>query len=427
MYVTCIYITMSIRYIDVLPSNISSTANAGYSQGSPLIQFTIGRQEAFLLGSTVRLNGTFKRTGANQADAQWEPSLGIYNVLEQLVISSNQTNQTIEHIRNYNRFLSSYVKATSSKDDLLGHMNMSSMTTTQETQCLEYATTAFDFSIPLPSGLLLGRNPIPLSSNWGVKGLNITLHMAPDSNVFFSTVTGKTAVDTVYQLSNVSLTAEVQVPQPDQLSRLMNQSSNSFEYNSISSYYAVINNNYATINLNLGLRRVLAVFANFVTSSHVNNYAENGLATYDIREAGDTNDAVITELIFTKGGARFPLEYDITSVQRDYPGNTSGDGQLLRSFMNAIKPFAQLERTTIDATNSTSIKYIEPIEQGPPPFFGVGIAYDTISNQGVDFSSEPFSMIIKSGLSTDNPTSVYLFAHSKQTVLMASDGIQVLS
>ena len=248
---------MSLRYIDVLPSNISTTANAGYSQGSPLVQFVIGAQDAFLLGSTIRLNGHYEIDGSNSANAQWEPSLGIYNVLEQLIIASNKTNQTIEHIRNYNRFLSSYTKVTSSEADLLGHMNMTSLTTTTETQCLKFDGTAFDFSIPLPCGLFLGRNPIPLAAQWGTKGLNITLHLAPDSNVFFST-SGYTGNNSVYKLKNLHLTAEVQVPPPDQLSKLMNQTANSFEYNSISSYYAVINNSYATINLNLGLRRVLA-------------------------------------------------------------------------------------------------------------------------------------------------------------------------
>jgi hypothetical protein len=417
---------MSLRYIDVLPSNISTTANAGYSQGSPLVQFVIGAQDAFLLGSTIRLNGHYEIDGSNSANAQWEPSLGIYNVLEQLIIASNKTNQTIEHIRNYNRFLSSYTKVTSSEADLLGHMNMTSLTTTTETQCLKFDGTAFDFSIPLPCGLFLGRNPIPLAAQWGTKGLNITLHLAPDSNVFFST-SGYTANNSVYKLKNLHLTAEVQVPPPDQLSKLMNQTANSFEYNSISSYYAVINNSYATINLNLGLRRVLAVFANFVTSSHINNYTQNGMATYDIRQLSDSNEAVVTEVIFTKGGVRFPLQYDIASVQRDDPSVTSGDGQLLRNFVNAIKPFASLERTTIDSTNSHRINKIRATKKGPQPVFGVGIAYDTISNQGIDFSSEPFSMIIKSGLTTDNPTSAFVFAHSKESLLMSGDGIQVLS
>ena len=35
--------------------------------------------------------------------------LGVYSVLDQLVISSAKTSQTIEHIRNYNRFLSTYI------------------------------------------------------------------------------------------------------------------------------------------------------------------------------------------------------------------------------------------------------------------------------------------------------------------------------
>ena len=40
---------------------------------------------------------------------------------------------------------------------------------------------------------------------------------------------------------------------------------------------------------------------------------------------------------------------------------------------------------------------------------------------------QPFSMINKSGLNSENPTSTYVFAHSKQTVPIAPDGIQVLS
>ena len=85
---------MSLRYIDILPSNISSTSEAGYSKGTPLIQFSIGAQENFLIGSTIRLNGSFSRRGTNTNKSMFEPSLGVYNILDQLVISSNKTNQT---------------------------------------------------------------------------------------------------------------------------------------------------------------------------------------------------------------------------------------------------------------------------------------------------------------------------------------------
>ena len=42
------------------------------------------------------------------------------------------------------------------------------------------------FCCPLVCGLLNGTAPIPLSNAWGVGGLDISIHLAPDSNVFFS-------------------------------------------------------------------------------------------------------------------------------------------------------------------------------------------------------------------------------------------------
>ena len=409
---------MSLRYIDILPSNISSTSEAGYSKGTPLIQFSIGAQENFLIGSTIRLNGSFSRRGTNTNKSMFEPSLGVYNILDQLVISSNKTNQTIEHIRNYNRFLASYIPATSSKDDLVGHMGVNALTGLSFSK--QNNNQAVDFSIPLPSGVLLGRNPIPLSDTWGVKGLNITLHTSADSNVFFNnSVAAEDVSGVTYILTNLSLTGEIRVPAPDELSRLMKQSANSFEYNSISSYYSVINNSHATINLNLGLKRVLSVFANFITASNINNYSANSLETLNLRESGGSN-VNITEVVFTKGGMRFPLDYDIASVQRDYTSNDSGDGQLMRNYLNAISPFAKLDRTLMSNLNTTQLS------ANSQPHYGVGIAYDTISNQGVDFSSEQFAMVIKSTLSENN-IAAFIFAHAKNTILMTSQGIQVLS
>jgi hypothetical protein len=48
------------EYIDVVPSNGSGTAS--YKDGNPIINFIIGAQNRFLLGSTIRLNGKFTRT-----------------------------------------------------------------------------------------------------------------------------------------------------------------------------------------------------------------------------------------------------------------------------------------------------------------------------------------------------------------------------
>jgi hypothetical protein len=45
------------EYIDVSPSN--GTGTASYKDGNPIVNFVIGAQERFLLGSTIRLNGKF--------------------------------------------------------------------------------------------------------------------------------------------------------------------------------------------------------------------------------------------------------------------------------------------------------------------------------------------------------------------------------
>lgn len=408
---------MSNRYIEILPSNISSTDTAGYSSGTPLIQFNIGSQDTFLIGSTLRLNGAFTRKGGGVSDSCVDPALGVYSIIDQLLISSNKTNQTIEHIRNYNRFLASYIPATTSENDLNGHMNMSSLSSLSYTH--QNSDESLEFSIPLPCGVLLGRNPIPLSDTWGIKGLNLTINLAPDSNVFFS-VGGSDVSGVTYELDNLKITAEVQQPPPDQLATLMKQTANSFEYNSISSYYAVVNNNHATVNINLGLKRVLSVFCNFITASNINNFSANGMETLDIRQDND-KDAPLTDVVFTKGGVRFPLDYDIVTVQRDDSNNDSADGQIIRNFLNSVRPFSKLDRTLYSNITSSQLK------AKSSSLYGVGVAYDTISNQGVDFSADQFAMVLQSMLNSNNPTAAFIFAHAKNTCLISPQGIQVLS
>ena len=97
------------EYIDVVPSNGSGTAS--YKDGNPIVNFIIGAQDRFLLGSTIRLNGKF--TAYNSADdtgaalkvatptLAMEPRLGVFSVIDSLAISSAQTSQTIEHIKHY--------------------------------------------------------------------------------------------------------------------------------------------------------------------------------------------------------------------------------------------------------------------------------------------------------------------------------------
>ena len=174
------------EYIDVVPSN--GTGTASYKDGNPIVNFVIGAQENSLLGSTIRLNGKFTAynskgeigfadgvTGSdvmktNTPNLAMDSRLGVFSVIDSLSISSHQTSQTIEHIKHYPRMLASYIPATSSKQDLAGHMSISAITAANADMGKKtLVQQAFnEFSIPLPCGFFLGQNPIPLSGKNGV-------------------------------------------------------------------------------------------------------------------------------------------------------------------------------------------------------------------------------------------------------------------
>ena len=59
--------------------------------------------------------------------------------------------------------------------------------------------------------------------------------------------------------------------------------------------------------------------------------------------------------------------------------------------------------------------------------YSVGIAYDGISDQGVDFSNTQWGMNMTTDLDTNNPHAVYVFVHAKSTLAFNSSGLQVMS
>ena len=58
--------------------------------------------------------------------------------------------------------------------------------------------------------------------------------------------------------------------------------------------------------------------------------------------------------------------------------------------------------------------------------FGIGVRYDSLSDQGADFSSEQIGLIIESALQDATPNSVYLFCLSRQIITFGAGGINVI-
>jgi hypothetical protein len=443
----------SRQNIQVTPSNHTSTGKISYKDGNPLIQFIIGEQSRLLVGGSVRLVGNFKVFKADGVLAgtnlRMSEQLGLYSLIDSLTIKSQATHQVIEEIRHYPRMMGSYLPVTSSAQDNAGHLTETALTSinyvNQQHTVVSNPSSLSDnggnsFCINLPCGLFNGQNPIPLMANGagGLGGLLVEIQLAPDSNVLFDATGAPTSVDVkdaFYQLSNLSIAAEVITPDPT----VQMPASSTFEYNSISSYFTTFNSTNAIVNFNLGLSRVLGVFGNMISADKINNRGENGLTNnYPVNASNadttkDESAAPIKQLFFTRGGERFPLEYNIDTNQKsnvaiDADSNTA-DTQIVQNYMNAITQFSKLKRTSVTPLNTkytAGTPAVVNVKVDGGSVAGVGVAYDVISGQGVDFSSVNWGMNMECGLTTDNPQAFYLFVHAKNTIAFSGDGISVI-
>jgi len=59
--------------------------------------------------------------------------------------------------------------------------------------------------------------------------------------------------------------------------------------------------------------------------------------------------------------------------------------------------------------------------------FFVGVNFDNISNQGVDFTNSTFGIQMELDLTTDNPQTLFLFVHNKNTLVFSPNGLQVVN
>jgi len=291
------------------------------------------------------------------------------------------------------------------------------------------SSTQNHFCMTLPCGLFNGGDPIPLMPE-AIGGVIIELHLAPDTQVFHTsgdTDSGSYS-DSFYQFKDVSLVAELMEPAPDIIQQLKSRPSGTYEYNSISSYYQTINSGNGIINFQLGLSRVLGVFANIVPSSHINNVLYDGLATlYPTNATGKSAD--ITELFFTRNGTKFPIDFNINPLQRENGSNKTISPQIIEHYMNAIEKFGGIARTSINPQNarlSDEVRFDKDFADGGCGF-GIGVSMDNISDQGVDFSNVNFGINMSLELDTDSPQSFFVFVHAKNTLVYGAQGLQVMS
>ena len=457
----------SSKYITIRPDNVSSDATISFKAGFPILKFTIQSQAGLLDPRTIRINGDLKvfKNGAKAAvysdDARkitMDNRLGVFALWDQLVIRHAKSKSVCEHIRHYNRYMQTYLALTSSKQDLMGHLNQAILSEpNSEAMFLNVVASGTDaegqdpipksFSCHLPSGFIMSGNVINLmESSFG--GIEVELHLAPDSNVLFAQGGDATGVeDAFYELSNLTLSCEVMEVPAEAMAAAQSQTSGALEFNTITSLYTSISTSNAQIQYSLGLRNLQSCFMSFVPSDHLNTLTDNGLvASYP----GKRNNSLVRfkRVQWLKGGAKYPVDFDVvgtteTAGNTTQPGSgifTTSDSQLNRQFIEAVVPEYAEDRVSISKRNAsrnydmanggTNDTYKRVVDGGA--CFGLGMRYSKF-NLGQDFSQEQWGVSLETDLGEgDIPgaaglaQSVFIFFKAKAVLAWNENGVSMI-
>ena len=434
----------------------------GYSfrKGFPIIQFQIANQSKLLDGRSLRLNGDITlfspsdELPTNQQGLSPSPDnrtgialnnrVGVASCLHQIT-TSTMSNQTLETIRSYGRFLASSLPVTHSQADFDGGLaQTNALNASRSYNGARAANVTTGFSIPLRTGLFTGGNLIPLGQN-GVQGLNITLELGADSNV----ISGYTSYNESgvpqniiftpidqgahYRLTNVSLSYNLLVPDGEGQSQMTIPTTGQLTYNSYSQLYSVVNSSDSTKVFNLGTSRTKSVFHNFIRTNAINNYLFDGFSTGKLQNTG--GPAEIRRLTFIRGGVKFPLDYDV--MVEPQGRNNRPQTQLLTRFVDSIKPLDKFNHSLMSLYSQTGIPDQLNFHLTPKPrldhkltdpndeVFGVGINFDPLSKTGVDFRQTSYGVRVVSDINGDVPNSIFTYVLGTNSLTYSPQGIMV--
>jgi len=460
---------LDVEKVEILPQNTPGNNSYSFKQGFPVCQFMIPNQPKFLVGSSVRLNGVLRLNmpasteavpklvdnnnnkgtdASNSSNACLSSRIGVASVIDQITLSS-MSNQTLETIRSYGRYLGSVQCITHSQDDFDTNLQNQSLTASRKMNGGFVVNNDVFFSIPLRTGMLSSGELISLSTN-GIRGMMVELKFAPDSQVLsgFKLNDGSVKNDSgsgsgcFYQMRDLSLSYNLLVPDSDTQQKLSIPSTGSINYNSVSHLYSVINSGDQTQNYNLGTSKTLSVFHNFLPTSHLNNYSEDGFSTPRLQNSTNgvfDNDATIKRVSFLKGGVLSPIENEIdVEVASE---NSRPRSEVLTNYINSIKPYSQFNHSLVSLNTNNSLSTDVSQVDGSDlisvngqnfqqadndEVFGVGISQDPYRN-GVDFKNTNYGVRIVSDLNGTSPNSVFTYVLAKNTLMYSPQGISVMS
>ena len=436
------------RYTKITPSNASGNGVFSFSQGNPVIRFSIAEQDAFLLAPETRLQFKFKVkqdqvAGTNVTSASTtnlDCRIGVQSVINTLTISSRRYATSIcEQIHNYNQLVSIAHPTLSSTRDLATQRNHEQLcvgqgilgrkeqgqreeklyASVQDTKALQRKylscngavadNVGEDCSIQLYAGMFQSEN-LDLRL---LGGLELEITLAPDANVF-----SNGSANTIYELSDVVLNAPLLYKSAQQMA--MPSQPSTLEFLTWSSLYNVVQSTNATITNKVGLRGCLSMLQKFVPVKYLNNYGQQAGTASDLYGANAFNgwNVGMKRLTFHRNGQRFPNEYQIITERGD--GNPADEvifeknPQIVVNSLSAFENYKDVKHTHLTSQNLA-------IRQANNYFLGV--SFDMISGQGIDLTGGTISTEIEASLqdpadNTAKPFGVFTFFLNKNTLVV---------
>lgn len=448
------------QYYNILPTNLGAGVYAPSRNGLSQIIFEIPQVPAIMNGKSLRLNGTFKvfssGSGATAVsadntnqffsatptnDVYIDSRTGVLSAIETLTIGSLR-GTTYTSIKNYNRLMSSVLPLNESTADYLNGVNSHYGCFGKDVTTAGYCDKEFDFSVPLHCGYLQGQ-PINM---WIVQGQRVTLTLAQDNFVIHNNKQrndASTAGDTsYYQISNVSLSFEVDVPDEQGQQAIRNMETGVMTYNSYSSFYNVVVSSDHTLSLLFNTAKTISVIGNMIPSEWMNNIEYDSSRTMQLLyegAGGELKYAVpIESYTYTVGGVRIPIDAEIDTEidqQQGTPSAYKDDTELnaIREGWNAGNFVKCLEsELSVDLGVGQPARFdpARPAIVGCDKMqqFNLGLSYDHITNIGQDCRTRPFGLRIQSQLpsgQTFKPHSLFLYVLHQCTIAFDKGNVQV--
>jgi hypothetical protein len=444
-----------VEKFEILPSNQPANNTYSFRKGNPIITFNIGSTNKLLQASSVRINGKLTvrdaagavcnnnniRQGAGTQGCATNGRLGVNACFQNINIASNETNQTLESVRQYGRLCATILPSTHSSDDFISNSGSVELNPGMAAVGGNLQNNTVHFSAKLYCGMLNGGNQIPMGVN-GVRGLNITLELVSDQQ-FLSGAGAQANAGGYYELSNLSLSGNMLVPDVQTQSQLAVPGKGAFEYNSYNNLYSVIDSNDATQTYNLANSNVLSVFHNFLPVNAANTYGADSFSTNlpqltnaagTIYNAGNVN---INKVSFSRGGLKLGLDYDLDETLQAVNGRPQVG--ILMNALSAV-PHNKMAEHAINqpltygySGNDENIFDGVTTSQGFASVdlnarnFAIGLNTDPVSGVGIDFRGQSYSTRIQSSLDGKSPNAVYTYVLNKNTLIYGPQGIMVQS